>query len=115
MSEVQGFICKSCKTRIYPRHRRCPSCGQEEFEAFTIGGRARLITFTRIYMLSLAFHERFITLGIAEFEDGLRALGKLLVDEPRIGMDLEATTGVVRTQDGIPIEGLCFKQPAVTA
>ncbi len=112
MNKVEGFICRSCKTRTYPRHRRCPTCGGEDFESFDLGGRVRLLTFTRIYMLSLAFHERFITLGIGEFEDGLRALGKLLVDEPKVGMELEVVTGVVKMENGIPIQGLCFKEAA---
>jgi uncharacterized OB-fold protein len=62
-------------------------------------------------MLSLAYHERFITLGIVEFENGCRALGRILVDEPRIGMTLKSELGPVR-QDGYQeIRGLCFRAP----
>ncbi len=108
MSRFYGYVCRKCGARVYPRHWRCPSCGATELETVPLEGIATLLTFTRIYMLSLAFHERFITLGIVEFENGLRALGKLLVEEPRVGMKLEVTTGTVRVDNGNPIEGLCF-------
>ena len=110
MTAIQGFVCRACGTRIYPRHARCPSCGAREFDSVPIMGKGKLLTFTRVHMLSLAFTDRFITLGIVEYDDGLRALGRIAVDEPQIGMDLEAEIGTVRMQDGEEIKGLCFRE-----
>ena len=112
MSEILGYVCKSCGRKTYPRHRRCPGCGGTEFDTFPLEGGGTLLTFTHIYMLSLAFHERFITLGIVELENGIRVLGKLLVDEPKVGMKLEAKRGVVKVEDGKVIEGVCFERAA---
>lgn len=109
MADIEAFACRACGTKTYPRHARCPSCGAREFDPVPIAGTAKLLTFTRVHMLSLAFTERFITLGIVEYDDGLRALGRISVDEPRIGMDLEAELGTVRMEDGEEIKGLCFK------
>jgi uncharacterized OB-fold protein len=57
-------------------------------------------------MLSLAYTDRFITLGIVEFEDGTRALGRLDVDEPRVGMKLKAEMAAVGVRDYNEIKGL---------
>ena len=110
MTQIQGYICKACGYKAHPRHARCPSCGKREFNAVELEGTARLLTFTRVHMLSLAYTERFITLGIVEFGSGFKALGRLLVDEPRIGMKLKTEIGPVRVEDGEKVVGLCFRE-----
>jgi hypothetical protein len=75
-------------------------CGKTDFETGGFEGPAILLTFTRVHALSLAYTDRYITLGIVEFADGTRALGRLDVDEPEIGMKLKTGAGVVRT-DGL--------------
>ncbi|MFH1221085.1 MAG: hypothetical protein V1694_11625 [Candidatus Eisenbacteria bacterium] len=108
MNDINGFVCKACSHKTYPRHARCPSCGKREFDLVPLGQSATLLTFTRVHMLSLAFTERFITLGIVQFDSGFRALGRLLVSEPRVGMKLKAEIGTVRDDDGEKVAGLCF-------
>jgi uncharacterized OB-fold protein len=110
MNPIEGFICKACGYKAYPRHARCPSCGKREFDTAPLEGAAKLLTFTRVHMLSLAYTERFITLGIVEFANGFRALGRLHVDEPRIGMKLKTEIGPVRHEDGEVVTGLCFRE-----
>lgn len=110
MAEVEGFVCKSCGQKSYIQHMRCAACKGTELEAAALKGKARLLTFTRVHMLSLAYTDRFITLGIVEFEDGCRALGHLLVDEPRIGMELEAEVGVVKQLEHEELRGLVFRE-----
>ena len=108
MTQFEGFVCKACSYKTYPHHARCPSCGKREFDKVQLEGTARLLTFTRVHMLSLAYTDRFITLGIVEFENGFKALGRLLVEEPKIGMKLKAAIGTVRSEDGRKVAGLCF-------
>jgi len=107
--EVVAYVCKGCGAISYPKHTCCRSCGKSGFEEVPLDGRARLMTFTRDYNLSLAFEERYITLGIAEFENGVRALGRLEVDGPSVGMELEAYVAPVRIEDYETFEGLWFK------
>ena len=108
MNSISKSVCKSCGRAFYPFHARCPSCGGSGFDSRAIEGTAVLVTFTRVHMLSLAYTDRFITLGIAEFADGTRALGRLDVDEPEIGMKLGVTIGPVREEGYAVIEGLIF-------
>jgi uncharacterized OB-fold protein len=110
MNGIEKNVCKACGRASYPRHACCPSCGKTDFEAGRFEGPATLLTFTRVHALSLAYTDRYITLGIVEFADGTRALGRLDVDEPEIGMKLKAGTGVVRTDGLVEVKGLLFTQ-----
>ena len=79
-------VCGACGRGSYPRHACCPSCGRRDFETRGFEGEATLLTFTHVHMLSLAYTDLFITLGIVQFPDGTRALGRLDVDRPEVGM-----------------------------
>jgi uncharacterized OB-fold protein len=106
---ISAYACKACGKRTHVRHSHCPSCNGTSFEETRVGGKAKLLTFTRVHALSLAYEDLHITLGIVEFEDGCRALGRLFVDEPRIGMKLTAELGTVRVDGLDEIKGLCFR------
>ncbi len=110
MNGTEKNICKACGRACYPEHACCPACGKTDFEPCAFEGTATLLTFTRVHMLSLAYADRYITLGIVEFPDGTRALGRLDVDEPEIGMKLKTGTGVVRSDGLTEVEGLRFTQ-----
>lgn len=109
MAEINASVCKGCGAVAYPQHRCCRACGKTKFDTVPLGGDAELLTFTRVYNLSLAFEDRYITLGIVEFENGSRALGRLAVDEPEIGMKLSAYIAPVRTEGYDTYEGLWFR------
>ncbi len=106
---ITASVCKACGAVAYPQRRCCKSCGQSDFETVPLEGDARLLTFTRVYNLSLAFEERYITLGIVEFRNGARALGRLAVDDPQTGMKLTAYVAPVRTEGYETFEGLWLR------
>jgi uncharacterized OB-fold protein len=108
MNRISKWVCRSCGRAFYPRHARCSRCGATEFDTDAFEGTGKLITFTRVHALSLAYTDLYITLGIVEFPDGSRALGRLDVDEPEIGMLLRASVGVVRDDGLQQTEGLRF-------
>ena len=108
MNGIHKNICESCGRPSYPCHARCPSCGASAFAAKDFEGTAKLLTFTRVHALSLAYSDLYITLGIVEFTDGTRALGRLDVEEPEIGMELKPEIGIVRTDGITDTEGLRF-------
>ncbi len=109
MGEIYASVCKGCGAVAYPRQRRCRACGKTRFDKLPLEGKATLLTFTRVYNLSLAFDDRYITLGIVEFESGARALGRLDVAEPETGMKLSAFVAPVRREGYDTIEGLWFR------
>ena len=68
---IVAFKCKKCGKLHYPYHDRCLACKGREFEEIRPQGNARLLTFTRIYNLPWGFDQRYLTIGVVEFENGI--------------------------------------------
>ena len=59
--------------------------------------------------VELIIDERGRVLGIVEFENGIRVMGLIKADEPKIGMKLQATMQSVRVISGVNTYGLTFE------
>ena len=109
---ITAYKCKKCGKIHYPYHDRCLACKGREFEQIKPQGNVRLLTFTRIYNLPWGFDQRYLTIGIAEFENGVRAMGQIHVDEAfdlKIGMTMHPTWAPVRVQYGENVYGLVLE------
>lgn len=107
--EITAYKCQKCGKLHYPFHDRCLACTSREFEQVQPQGNARLITFTRIYNLPWGFDQRYLTIGVVEFENGIKAMGQVDVDENydlKTGMLLQPTWAPVRVQYGEDVYGL---------
>jgi uncharacterized OB-fold protein len=108
---ILAFKCKKCGRIHYPFHDRCLVCKGREFETIKPEGNVKLLTFTRIYNLPWGFDQRYLTIGVAEFENGVRAMGQIHVDENfplANGMGLKASWAPVRVQAGENVYGLVY-------
>lgn len=108
---ITAFKCKKCGKIHYPFHDRCLACKGRDFEAIKPAGNARLLTFSRIYNLPWGFDQRYLTIGIAEFENGVRAMGQIKVDEQyplMMGMVMKPSWEPVRIQAGEKVFGLMY-------
>jgi uncharacterized protein len=106
---ITAYKCKKCGKLHYPHHNRCLACKGREFEPVKPQGNAKLLTFTRIYNLPWGFDQRYLIIGVAEFENGVRAMGQIPVDESTplaIGMMMQPSWGPVRVQAGENVYGL---------
>ena len=106
--EVTGAKCTSCGAVSYPKRAVCPNCRNEAFEEIAIGGEGKLLTYTDVYALAIDFETRYLRLAIVELDDGIRATGQLLDDDPKLGKRVKTTIGVVREPGDKPIMGLQF-------
>ncbi|HEX6208484.1 MAG TPA: OB-fold domain-containing protein [Actinomycetota bacterium] len=106
---VVAARCEKCGKLSYPTHFSCPSCGGTSFESTPVEGGGTLLTWTRVYALPLDYADLFITLGIVEMDSGIRATGRLEIDEPRTGARVRASVGKVREIGGKTISGLVFR------
>jgi uncharacterized OB-fold protein len=107
--EIVAFKCKKCGKLHYPYHDRCLKCKNREFEKVKPQGKAKLLTFTRIYNLPWGFDQRYLTIGIVEFENGIRAMGRIDADEKyplKNGMTLDPAWEPIRVQYGENVFGL---------
>jgi uncharacterized OB-fold protein len=109
MKTITAFQCKACGNVMYPHHFRCLNCGERDFEAIEPQGIAKLLTYTILNELPWGIDERGRVLGVVEFENHIKALGLIEVDDPQIGMKLQATWGPVRVIGGQKIHGFHFQ------
>jgi uncharacterized OB-fold protein len=122
--EVCAYKCPNCGTLYYPAPMICKNCSARRdpsgvifsaWQRVPMGGKCRLLAWTRVYALPEGFDIRYLLFGIVEFENGLRASGRLLVQEPKTGMELEAKVGVIREQKGEKTYGLMFEKGEIQA
>lgn len=114
MSEIKitGYKCKACGRVHYPKHERCLACKGRDFEPLNPEGSAKLLAYTQIFNLPWGFDERFLIIGVGEFENGIKAMGQIKADSLdaiKTGMTLKPSWGPVRTQYGEPVYGLKFE------
>ncbi len=114
MTELKlvAYKCKSCSRIHYPFHDRCLNCKRREFEEVKPEGKAKLLTATQIFNLPWGFDQRFLIVGIAEFENGIKAMGQIEADSLenlKPGMILKPSWQPVRIQNGENISGLKFE------
>lgn len=104
-----GFKCKSCGRVMYPKHDRCLSCKGMEFEEVELGKETKLITYTKLYAVPEGIEMPPLVLGIVEFPGGVRAMGQLITDDPKIGMKLRPVWGRLRKMKDKEISGFRFE------
>jgi len=103
-----GFKCKSCGRVMYPRHDRCLSCKGTEFEEVGLAKEGTLLTYTKLYALPEGIEMPPLVLGVADF-GGVRALGQVATDDPKIGMKLRSVWGKLRKIGDKEIYGFKFE------
>jgi len=110
MNTITAYKCNHCGYIMYPNHMRCLNCNERDFEAITPEGKAELVTYTIVNELPWGIDERGRVLGIVKFENGVKALGLILVDDPKIGMKLSAGWQPVRVIGGQKTYGLSLSK-----
>ena len=87
------------------------ACKGREFETIKPQGNANLITYTQIFNLPWGFDQRFLIIGVAEFENGVKAMGQInanSLDELKIGMPVHASWEPIRVQYGENVYGIKY-------
>ncbi len=112
---ITAYKCKKCGKVHYPFHDRCLQCKGREFEPIKPQGDPKLVAYTTIFNLPWGFDQRFLVIGIAEFENQVKAMGQIRtdsVDQLKQGMKLKARWEPVRVQYGEPVYGLVYEPMA---
>jgi uncharacterized protein len=114
MSELQitGYRCTECGRVHYPRHEQCLDCHSRSFEAIAPEGNVTLLAYTQIFNLPWGFDERFLIIGIAQIENGIKAVGQIRttsLESLHTGALLKPAWGPIRRVDDEPVFGLVFE------
>jgi len=108
---IQAYKCKKCGKVHYPFHDRCIVCKGRDFEIIKPQGKASLLTYTQIFNLPWGFDQRFLVIGVAEFENGVKAMGQVnanSLDELKIGIPVKASWEPIRVQYGENVYGIMY-------
>ena len=111
-SAMTAYKCRKCGKLHYPFHDRCMDCKGREFEEVKPQGNAKLLTYTAIFSLPCGFEQRFLILGVAEFENEVKAMGQIKadsVDQLKVGMTVKSSWEPIRVQSGRDVYGLKFE------
>jgi hypothetical protein len=111
--EIYAYKCKRCGHVHYPYRTVCKQCKANDHNEFSIVPVAKdgtLLTFTTNYTLPGDYETVSITLGVVELSDGLRMMGQLAIDKPRIGMKVRGKVGTVRQDEYNKFLGMIFSE-----
>ena len=120
--KVNYYKCPTCGKLFYPAPMICSECNTRRdpsnvyfssWEEIALEGNCKLLAWTKVYALPEGYEIPYLLFGIVEFENGLRASGRLLLEEPETGMKLNAEAGVVREEKGEEIYGLIFDRSSI--
>ena len=106
---LTGYKCRGCGKVHYPYHDRCLNCCGRDFEEVKPEGNARLLTYTQIFNLPWGFDQRFLIIGVAEFENHVKAMGQIKadsVDQLKVGMKMKPSWEPIRVHYGEDVYGL---------
>ncbi len=106
------YRCAHCGRLHHPFHDRCLDCKRRDFDIIHPQGNARLLTYTVIVSLPEGFDQPALILGLAEFENGARALGQIKTGsakELRTGMAVASRWETILVVYGQPIHGIKFE------
>jgi uncharacterized OB-fold protein len=109
---IVGYKCKKCGKVHNPFHDRCLGCRNREFESIKPQGNPRLLTFTQIFNLPWGFDQRFLVLGVVEFDNHIKAMGQIKVDKVddlKLGMKMKPAWEPVRVVAGENVYGLTLE------
>ncbi len=115
--EVNAVKCPTCGKLHYPAPMICNKCSERrdpsgivfpDWEKVSLTGPCKLLTWTRVYALPEGFEMQYLLFGIVEFTNGLRASGRLNVDQPETGMKLNTTVETMDNSKGKEYDGFVF-------
>ncbi|MGQ9616863.1 MAG: zinc ribbon domain-containing protein [Spirochaetota bacterium] len=117
--DVYAYKCPECGTLYYPAPMICRKCSNRRdpsgvffspWDRVPLGGRCKLLTWSRVYNLPTGYNQQYIDFCMVEFKNGLRACGHLNVQNPKKGMELQSKVGIVREKVGMDVYGFIFEK-----
>jgi|SRR5664280_1463778 uncharacterized OB-fold protein len=117
--EIYAYKCNDCGTSYYPVPMLCKKCSgrrdpsgivYKDWEKFSLDGPCKLLTWTRVWALPEGYDRPYLLFGIVEFPNGLRASGRLEVENPGSGMNLVAGVEESSERPGAPVNVFVFSE-----
>ncbi len=93
---LEGSACKGCGEKHFPPRAVCPRCQAKDVEAFRLGGRGELYSYSEVYSVPRGYTASVpYAVGLIRLDEGVMVLAQLTdiaTKDVKIGMRLEAVT-----------------------
>ena len=93
---LEGEICPTCKTPLFPPRDVCPECGKPAATPYTFSGKGTVYSFSTVYDVPANFEKyRPYTVALVKLEEGPVVTAQLTDVDPeqvQIGMPVEMVT-----------------------
>lgn len=99
---IFAYKCKKCGQLHYPYRTICKNCGENnhnEFDIVPLSKTGKLLTYTILHNPPSDYEVSTLCLGVVELEDGMRMMGQLNINEPKIGMAVKGKVEIVRKEE----------------
>ena len=114
--KISAYRCDACGEIFYPAPMVCSKCGVRRnpvtgqgWSTFDLEVPCTLLAWTRVWNLPEGYTKKFLQFGIVQFENGLRASGRVEVETPKTGMKLTASVEESDERPGKPVKVFVFK------
>ncbi|MDJ0269349.1 MAG: OB-fold domain-containing protein [Aigarchaeota archaeon] len=108
MSSIVAYRCQECGHTSTIKRLRCRKCRGRAFVEVRLE-RGVLITYTVMNVVRPGYAKP-LTIGVAEFGEGVKTLAQLAVNNPRVGMRVKPTQAALRKTEGGELLGTILKE-----
>jgi len=105
----KAYKCKKCGRVTYPERIVCLNCGSREFDIIPFTDECTLLTFSQIFQLPWGINDRYLTLGVCKFDNGIKAMGRITTPKVKNGMRMKAHWKLFREIAGEDVWGWEFE------
>jgi len=105
----KAYKCINCGRVTYPKRVACLGCRGREFEEVQFTPECTLLTFSQIFQLPWGVNERFLTIGICQFDNGIKAMGRITTPDVKKGMRMKVHWQIFREMAGEDVWGWVFE------
>ena len=103
-----AYKCKNCGRLTYPKRVRCLNCKSQNFEKVPFPEYGEVLTFTQVFQLPWGVDDRFLTLGIIKFDNGVKTMGRITSPDIKTGTKVKGSWEKIRVMNGEDVYGWSF-------
>ena len=114
MMEMYAYRCDKCGELHHPRRFVCRKCGEIDFTEEVLSGKAKVLTWTKVYNLPEGYMQPYLSFAIVQFEESGLIVSVLVDDEaPYIGQEVNSAVDIVKEAIGKDYYGFVVKPATV--
>ncbi len=108
MTSIVAYRCQGCGHTSTIKRLRCSKCRGRDFAEVKLE-KGVLTTYTVMNVVRPGYAKP-LTIGLADFGEGVKALAQLAINNPRVGMKVKPAQAVLRKIENGELLGTIFEE-----